>query len=275
MRPVFFFEKALYCNGVTPSRKLVLPDFLVIGVQKSATHWLFENLRKHPDIFMPERKELDYFSNNARFFSYPLSYYASYFSSSPEKIKGEATPCCNLPVSRIRFIRRIMPNVRLIIILRNPVDRLWSAALMYLVRAEKRKFDDITESDFHQFFSRPDVISRGFYPQILRNWRSVFPEEQFLICFYDDLLENTKHFLERIFRFLGVQSPESWSDFPYESRINKSLNYVMPPALRNYYLKLYEPHILELSKEFAEKPLRWLKHSDNQPPGTSPHTVSQ
>ena len=136
---------------------------------------------------------------------------------------------------------------------------------MYLVKARKRKFEKITESDFHEFFNRQDVISRGFYPQILRNWRSVFPSDQLLVCFYEELVENPRYLLERIFKFLGVDAVVSWDDFPYETWINKSQRHQMPRALRTHYLKVYEPHILELSNEFADKPLRWLQSAQSMP----------
>src|SRR5688572_18044644 len=82
LTPLYYSEKVLIAHGFISSTKLILPDFLCIGVQKTGTSWLYQNLRLHPDIFMPDRKELDYFNNTYRFYSFPLSYYSDYFANA-------------------------------------------------------------------------------------------------------------------------------------------------------------------------------------------------
>jgi hypothetical protein len=257
-QPVYYLEKMGYSFGAFSAEKLTLPDFLCIGAQKAGTTWLYENLKLHPQIFMPGRKELNYFSNTYRFYSYPLAYYAHYFAGSGNKLKGEATPCCNLPVKRIRFIGKIMPSVKLIIILRNPVDRLWAGALMHLVSGPKRKFEEFSEADFKHEMLKPDNLGRGFYPLILQNWRSVFPNEQLLIVFFDDLVNHPQQFLEQCFAFLGVDTHVRWEDFNLDVRFNKSPAYPMPENLRDYFFNIYKPSIVQLEKEFGSKVNPWL-----------------
>src|SRR5690242_15668363 len=84
--PVYYFEKFLFSLGVKSTQNLTLPDFLCIGVQKAGTTWLYENLKMHSGIFMPDKKEIDYFSNSHKFYCYPLTFYTNYFSQGDTKL---------------------------------------------------------------------------------------------------------------------------------------------------------------------------------------------
>jgi hypothetical protein len=253
--PVYYTEKVLLAKGILSSQNLVLPDFLCIGVQKAGTSWLYENLRLQPEIFMPDKKELDYFSNSYQLYSYPLSYYSSYFDQAQKKLKGEATPYSDLPIERIQLIHKIMPQVKLIIILRNPVDRIWSAGLMHLVRARQQKFEEILESEFQHFLEKEEILKQGFYTDLLKNWRVYFPDSQLHISFYDDLMNDPKLFLQNVLHFLGIDNTKVF----IPERVNESPKHPMPKRLRSHFLELYRPSIIELSKEFGEKALVWLR----------------
>jgi hypothetical protein len=81
---------------------------------------------------MPSKKELHYFNKN---YHRKLRYYSSFFLEANNKVKGEITPAYSiLPVNRIRSIRAIMPEVRLIFLMRDPIERAWSHAVMDLVQ---------------------------------------------------------------------------------------------------------------------------------------------
>jgi hypothetical protein len=259
IRPFIYLEKIGYSVGILKSTRLTLPDFLCIGVEKAGTTWLYENLKLHPEIFMSAKKEINYFRRKYWFYSFPLSFYAGFFSDAPaHSLKGEATPYCTMPLSKIRFVRAIMPNVKLILILRNPVDRLWSHGLMHLIRSQKRKFEDISPAEFMNLLNQRDILEFGFYPSILEKWRSVFPEKQIKVMFYDDLVSNSKHFLEDCFAFLEVGKIASYEEFYLDKYIFKGPGYPMPEKLREHFLDVYRPSILELSGEFGERVKSWL-----------------
>ena len=130
--PVATCEKPLYGCGLFSTRSLRLPRFMGIGAHKAGTSWLHVNLQAHPQLFLPRQKELHYF--DSYFHSRTLRFYSGQFESADAKIRGEITPAYSiLSPKRIRFIRKIMPDVRLIFIMRNPIDRSWSAALMDLL----------------------------------------------------------------------------------------------------------------------------------------------
>ena len=152
-----------------------------------------------------------------------------------------------------------MPSLKVILIIRNPVDRMWASVLMYLVRAQKRKFDEISTAEFIEFFQQPDLFSRGDYPAILNNWRGVFPTNQLHICFYDDLVSAPKQFLNNIFDFLRVSTQVDWSLFPIENVFNKSPEYSCPSHLKKYLENMYGESLQKLSREFPHEVERWLQ----------------
>lgn len=248
-RIIFRFEKLLYRMNVLHAKNMSMPDFLCAGVEKAGTTWLYENLRCHHQLFLPDRKELNYFNNNYRFYGFPLTYYASYFEGS-DKTKGEVTPCENLPIERIKFLHKVMPQLKVILILRNPVERAWSAILMHLLSAQKKRFDDLKEPDYMNLLNNSDILSKGEYQTILTNWRSVFSAEQLHISFYDNLQANPELFLKDIFKFLNIEQNVDWNEFPVKDVIHKSSNFQIPERIKNYLTDQYKDSISFIQMEY-------------------------
>ena len=224
-------DKLLYQYGFLSSEKLFLPDFLVIGVEKAGTTWLYENLRKHPNVFVTHIKELNYFDRD--FDTKRLKFYSDYFKNGLNKMKGEATPgYAYLSDHRIRFIRAIMPDMRLILMIRNPIEQQWSIAFQQLVRKHGFKIKDVPESMFFDFLkskkNRP--YWKGGYSGILDRWLSHFPGEQLFIGFFEDISKQPKALLSDVFTHIGVSCDIDWNLLPYNEII-------VPPAgpkYRNY-----------------------------------------
>src|SRR5262245_2528584 len=169
-------SKALYSFGIRSSRSLCLPDFLIIGAPKAGTTWLSANLECHPQIYLARNPdcsdptEVRYFNGSFRL---PLKYYSDLFLPGRDRIKGAKSPgYCYMPSYRIRFIRTVMPKVRLIFLMRNPVERAWSHALMSLVKHARRTIEEIPQSRFYTHFLRHR--ERGHYSKILDRWLRVF-----------------------------------------------------------------------------------------------------
>jgi len=186
-----------------PPKELTLPDFLGIGAQKSATSWLHQQLIKHPEIYLPEQKEIHYFDKHP---SASLAWYSYHFKEGVSKIKGEITPgYAILPLKKIKLIKKIMPNAKLIYLLRNPIDRAWSHALMDLVRRKNRRFEEISKSEFYAHFkSKNNSMVRGDYLTCINNWLSVFPKNQLYIGFFDEIISQPKKILKEILKHIDV-----------------------------------------------------------------------
>ncbi|MEE9613402.1 MAG: sulfotransferase domain-containing protein [Thermodesulfobacteriota bacterium] len=245
-----------YLSGLRSTEGLSLPDFMGIGAQKAGTRWLHENLCAHPELYLATPKELHFFN----WYLYRgFNYYSRKFEPGRGMLKGEVTPAYSqLPLSRIRFIREFMPDVKFILILRNPVDRAWSNAQMSIVRHTGRSSEDVGEAEFVAHFNSSHSTRRGDYPTILDNWLSVFPREQIFIGFFEDLSERPKELLGDIFEFLGVSRDVDWELFPYGRVFAKGSKHTpMPDKFREYLQDMYRRDIELLYERFGEPVKGW------------------
>jgi hypothetical protein len=190
------------------------PDFIIIGAPKCGTSWLQGALGQHPNIIIvPD--EIEYFSSNLH--RHPLDWYVSLFEHRvQEAANGKATPClvgeksaryCSLPPDRIQLVRRLLPDVRLVLMTRDPVTRHWSHAKRYFSKARHadteggtiltaprdRVFDFLTRTRFLGEFSR-----------MIANWTAVYPLEQLLIVSQEYTLANPRSTFDAVLGHLGL-----------------------------------------------------------------------
>ena len=276
--------KLLYVHGVLSTKSMTLPDFLGIGAQKSGTTWLYENLRQHPDLYLTREKEIEYFDHH---FHRSLNFYSEKFRAGTGKLKGEISPSYGyLHKSRIKFIRAILPDVKLIFLMRNPVERIWSHAFMSLVKHTGRALDEVPDAEFYAYFKRSWVVRASNYPAMLDNWLSVFPREQMYLGLYDEIKNSPQKLLCEIFAHLGVTTSVDWNDFPYKDVIippagpdyahhdqgrgvrvfgHKTTDSFMPQRHRNLLMGMYRNDIEILNQRFGLPTLSWLTESDQDP----------
>jgi hypothetical protein len=181
----------------------MLPNFIVIGAPRCGTTWVHDNLRQHPDIFLPKIKELHFFDNHP---DKSIEHYESLFSTwSGQKAVGEITP--NYLSGAFSSNRRIpelihqyLPNIRLIAVLRNPVERAYSH-YWFNVSQDARNVGVTFEEKLAQ---RPQIIEEGLYADHLSRYLSLFEKNQMLVLSYDDLKKEPLDFLRKIYTFLDV-----------------------------------------------------------------------
>jgi hypothetical protein len=186
----------------------MLPNFLIIGSQKSGTTSLYNVLRQHPQIFMPERKEINFFFLEQEY-QRGLEHYLANFAPAPPQAAalGEASPgyICH-PDSPGR-IKQVLPDVKLILTVRAPIERAYS---QYWDNrrslSEPRTFAQTValglEPTYHP--GRIGYFSRGTYIQYIRRYLALFPPENLLVLPFDDLRSSPQDFYRRIYQFLGV-----------------------------------------------------------------------
>ena len=213
-----------------------LVDFLVCGTQKGGTTALDAYLREHPQICMAREKELHFF-NNERVFSRPFpdynQYHTSFLPTEAHRCVGESTPIYMYWESAPRRIWEYNPNMRIIVVLRNPIDRAYSHWNMERARGnETLSFWDAIRSEEkrcreslphqHVVYS---YVDRGFYTEQLRRLWRYFPRESVLVLRTEQLRCAPQEALSRVFEFLGVEewrlSQEKREHvYPYESKMN-------------------------------------------------------
>lgn len=247
-------EKWAYQRGLLSIRELSFPDFLGIGAQKAGSSWLYENLRAHPDLYLPGQKELHFWD---RRYHRSLRFYCRRFKEGGARLKGEITPAYScLPLSRIRLLAAIRPDLKVILLVRNPVERAWSHALMDLVK-RGRPFPEVPTEAFMAHFRSFDSWKHADYRGILRRWQTCFPRVQIFVGFFEDVVSNPQPLLEEIFSFLGVGAAVDWDRMPYRSPVNAGPGLRMPADYRAFLEGLWRDEIEEQACYLGGPAERW------------------
>jgi hypothetical protein len=204
--------------GSDPAQPQRVPDFFIVGHHKSGTTALYEMLRRHRQIFMPDLKEPRYFGRDLR----PLfkaaansrlpetydDYLALFAGAGPEQRAGEASPSYLRSTTAAREIAAVAPAARCIAILREPASFVRSLHLQ-LVQEHVE-----TEKDLRTAVANEEILREGrrvlrysdhiHYVEQLRRFHAVFPPEQVLVLIYDDFRSDNEATVRRVLRFLDV-----------------------------------------------------------------------
>ena len=208
------------------------PEFLCIGAKKAGTTWFHQNLRKHPDLWLPPVKELHYFDTVAlpwyralrrvlyrlrrrpsrlrllwrrprlwKWICCPLwdSWYLSLFSESGERLAGEITPAYGtLADAQVARVHRLLPEAKIFFLARDPVERCWSQL------RKSGQTDSSMPRSVHSLLRAPDTRLHSHYPEILRRWQRYYPLAQMKVLFFDELVQAPDQLMRQAFQFLGV-----------------------------------------------------------------------
>lgn len=259
------------------------PDFFIIGAPKCGTTSLYYYLNQHPDICMSIPKEPRYIElKNKRYFD--TSYKEAFRHWSGEKALGEASPTYLFAPYVAKRLYQHYPNARLIVILRDPIERAYSDWWMYYSKGiEKRSFRDCVSmnleriADDNRFEGRegearwknevwmieqkrriaePFYIDVGHYGRQLTRYFSLFSAEQILVIRTDDLAGKPRRTLLELYNFLEV-SPNA--QFEIDEHLNPAMGMIPAPILRLFRaaqkakLPLFTP---EFVKEAVRKHFR-------------------
>ncbi len=240
------------CSDTMP-----LPDFLIIGAPKSGTWWLASRIRRHPRVFLARGEhsgEVKYFT---KYFHKPLSYYSDLFRGAGDRVKGEKSPhYCTLAEDRIRYINDLMPDIRLILILRDPIERSWSEAMAAMLRNTHTRFEDLQE---HELLTMLDRV-RIRYSVVIDRWLKFFGRDQFHICFFEDILSRPQSLLARVFRHIGVSEPGDYAPFQLREVVNKGKGIPLQAPYSDYLRESYAAELDILHQRFGVQVDSWLQH---------------
>lgn len=196
------------------------PDFLVIGAYKCGTTALHHYLRAHPGLFVPARKEPNYFAFAGAEppFDHPaapgsirdLATYEGLFMPAPTgAIVGEVSPAYLAVPGACERIRTAAPDVRLVAVLRDPVERAYSDYLMYrrdgMERAASFR-DALDQQAMRDRATDPTsrYIDTGRYAAQLAPYLVAFPRDRIHVLLHEDLRDHRDQALRGLFEFLGV-----------------------------------------------------------------------
>ncbi|WP_299409518.1 sulfotransferase [Acaryochloris sp. IP29b_bin.148] len=224
-----------------------LPNFLIIGAQKSGTSWLARILGDHPEIFMANSEI--YFFNNKDNFHKGMEWYESYFASvNNETLIGEKTPgYLSHPDACLRIYHNL-PDVKLIVVLRNPIKRAVSA-----INHHKRKgrISPLLNSNtlllgilsgdekYNSEELKYQFISRGQYYSQIKRYYDYFSSKSILVLSYEeDIVKHPTESLQKVCEFLGADPRFKFNKI--ERKVN-SYNIKTGELLLNYYIPFLKP----------------------------------
>lgn len=164
------------------------------------------HLRKTIGRALCGRSETDELSWALRFCLSPRSdqWYESLFRRPQGIIAGETCPSyALLPAEEIRRVHGLMPRAKIIYLIRHPVERAWSAAVMHFNDKRRGGVDDNKTGEIEAWLNRPRTVQRCHYLTTISNWEAVFGRN-FMVGFYDELRTDPAQFLRKVQIFLEL-----------------------------------------------------------------------
>ena len=270
----FYLRTTPFVRGLQKALPLrALPDFVIIGTGKAGTTSLYSLVAQHPEIVPAIKKEINYFQLH---YGLDSPWYRSHFPTRASRffsrVSGRNLLTGEASISYLFYplapgrMKKIMPDVKLIVILRNPVDRAYSHYQMKVRnKIEPLSFEEAIEAEEkrgaeakEQLIKNSDLfipkaakinflyysyLAIGLYAEQLENWFSHYDRDRFLILAHEDFRNDRQRSLDQVFEFLGVRS--------FQPEKPRDLNVGDYPAMnedtRRRLVKYFKPHNAKLS----------------------------
>jgi Sulfotransferase domain len=249
--------------GIPERPRPFRPDFIIIGSPKCGTSWLQGALGQHPAIVVvPD--EIEYFSSNQY---YPVEWYYEHFArrlASTDKIRGlrtcvlgeKSAHYCSLPRERIKRIQQLLPDVRLILMARDPVARHWAHARKFFAKTQLRNPDmavlQVPRNTLLAFFEHQRAV--GEFSKIIENWSALFPPQQLLVLSQEKTLASPKTTYDAVLEHIGVPNDYDPRLITLMSRqTNQGPKVEMPQDIAEHLVKMYASEQRWLSEFFADR----------------------
>ena len=220
-------------------------DFIVGGAQKSGTTALFRYLRHHPQIGIGRTKELHFFDKDRFFATEPVNYrklHSAFKDDALHRLAGDFTPIYLYWPAAAQRIYDYNPAMKLIFILRDPVERAYSQWVMESEKGKERKtFADAVRNEVSNPDAPPHAVqsylARGRYSEQLSRYYRLFPDENILVVQRGDLMDDHPAVLDTIYRFLDIEPVEAPAHTIVHSRSYPPMSPPMEAYLRMYFRK--------------------------------------
>ena len=264
-----FFRRNIF--GITGPLR-VLPDFIIIGSMKCGTTSLYYDICEHPCVSPAAYDEIGFFDSN---FHLGLNWYRSMFPTKRRiedirrkegvAITGEDTPFYFWNPVAAKRIQKLLPNIKLITILRNPIDRAYSeyqdvvssesnspsfeTFIENEINTRRKDSSLITEENFEIFNQKNSYLLKGIYVDQLKIWAGLFPKEQIFTLSTENLNSEPITALESVFQYLNLP------DYKIKNtQRQKQKKYVpMNSQTRKILIEFFKPHNERLFKFIGKK----------------------
>ncbi|WP_413167430.1 sulfotransferase domain-containing protein [Capilliphycus salinus ALCB114379] len=238
------------------------PHFIIAGFMKCGTTSLYDYIAQHPNVLPASQKEIMFF-NNENLYGLGLDWYRANFPPIPENstyLTGEASTLYGFDSTVAQRLRKGFPNIKLIFILRNPVDRAISHYFFDLKsRGLSTSIDKIVSLGIKKVSQMKNVeqdingcrgvVSAGLYVYFLKQWMNIFPKEQILVLTLEDLAKNTEDVMNRVFNFLDLPRHRILKPTKNNSGSYNSVN----DEIRLQLSRFFKPYNEDLEKLLGEE----------------------
>lgn len=272
-----------------PFNSAACPDFFCVGAQKGGTTWLYQQLASHADFWMPPLKELHYFDQMSRS-RHPargergnihprdqrdvqfleamnklcegphidLDSYAQIFAPKGALLSGDITPgYCMVPDEIIQRIITHFPNLKVLFLARDPVERAWSELCMGVRGGGIPPFDVSDFDEVTRNLLRPDVILRSYPSTIVARWRRHVHPDRFRVYFFDDLEKDPAELRRSIIQFLGG-NPGEPSQLRASDKSNETKEKLkLTEKMRSHIARFFEPELKACASELGGRAGEW------------------
>ncbi len=242
------------------SRRHLLPEFIILGTQRGGTTSLFNYLCQHPSIVAPKHREIHFFDRN---FERGMAWYRKHFPAARRGdraiVSGESSPYYLFHPLVAQRTAAALPATKLIVLLRNPVDRAYShyhhvlkkkketLSFEAALAAEDERLageDAKLRADPHYYSEhhhRHAYTGRGLYADQLQVWLEAFPKEQFHIVKSEDLYQQPAAIVAQTLNFLNPKWTHDLAGGEFRQH-NASESEPLPPAVRDRLTEFFRPH---------------------------------
>jgi hypothetical protein len=249
---------------------------MIVGPQRTGTTWIYQNLRDHPDIMWPRDKELFFFNmltqpDRELYRSSDLEWYLDQFREPfwmklvknflalrqarrlyRPIVRGEATATyAAMDEALIREVTVLNPDIRAIMMLRNPIERAWSHAKKDLARDRNRKMSDVDDGEFEAFFSSEYQRKCARYKENYAKWERLLKPGHLMLARFDDITSRPLELLGEICEFLGVDTDQSCFSDSASEAVNQTEPTPIPSRYRTYLDSLFRDDIRDIEQTFG------------------------
>lgn len=243
----FFWEKSFVSDNKI-FKRFTSSHFHHRSIRRYLLVSMYFNMR---NLLTLNKKEIKRLIWDFKFLFLPHSYswYSSLFEIHPNLISGEITALTySIPEEEIQSISQKFPNLKIIILLRDPVDRVWSKAKMKLCKLNNRNFEEISKEEWYDVFHE-EFDACPSYIDLVNKWKKYFSEDRVHVNYHQTLQTDSSSFLQEICDFISIDM----RDFPehiiqkLDKKIGRGIEKNIPKDFEIYLSQLFEKPIKEMS----------------------------
>ena len=200
---------------------------------------------------------------NYRFFFRPYDdlWYSQVFEPKKGKISGEITPAYSaIDRERVAHVHGLMPDAKILFMMRNPIERVWSQTVMSFDKVSKGSVESAAEEEIFKKLGRDSTWKLSNYFRTFENWGAFYPDERFFVGFLEDTAYLPEELLEGVYGFLGVDT--SYRPPQAGKKVHSRSSATMPAKVAVHLAKGYRDEIQRLADRFGGYASFWLYGAD-------------